>query len=236
MRPQDRILDAALRVFRRHGFRRSSIEQAAEAAGLTRQALYHHFQSKEALFRAVIEQLYASALAAEIAAAEAAGQTGAGLADILVAQLGARLRHLIGSFEGSPHIEELFSEHLAHGRDLYQKYATAYGKQIAATIERACRTRRLVLARGMTASKLARCVEMAMHGAKSNYPSMLPTDAFLKELELMLRTLVAGALAPPSLQRPAETARASKSKRKTLNTTLGTTLRKAPGKKPGGRR
>jgi len=69
---QDRILDAALRVFRRHGFRRSSIEQAAEAAGLTRQALYHHFQSKEALFRAVIEQLYERALAAEIAAADAA--------------------------------------------------------------------------------------------------------------------------------------------------------------------
>ena len=45
-------------VFRRHGFRRSSIEQAAEAAGLTRQALYHHFESKEALFRAVIERLH----------------------------------------------------------------------------------------------------------------------------------------------------------------------------------
>jgi len=46
MRAQDRILDAAMGVFRRHGFRRSSIEQAAEAAGLTRQALYHHFKSK----------------------------------------------------------------------------------------------------------------------------------------------------------------------------------------------
>jgi AcrR family transcriptional regulator len=51
--PQDRILDAAMRVFRRHGFRRSSIEQTAEEAGLTRQALYHHFPSKEALFRAI---------------------------------------------------------------------------------------------------------------------------------------------------------------------------------------
>src|SRR6266446_5609466 len=174
MTPQDRILDAAMRVFRRHGFRRSSIEQAAEAAGLTRQALYHHFQSKEALFRAVIE--------------------------------------------------ELFSEHLALGRDLYQRYATAYAAQIAATIERVCRTRRLVLARGMTASTLARCLEMAMHGTKSAYPSMLPADAFLGDLNIMLRTLVTGALAPPSKQRPTKTVPTRKSK-----------PRKS-GKKPGGRR
>src|SRR4029079_5384527 len=74
--PQDRILDAAVRVFRRHGFRRSSIEQAAEEAGLTRQALYHHFSSKEALFRAAITRLYERALAAETVAAEAAQHAG----------------------------------------------------------------------------------------------------------------------------------------------------------------
>ena len=63
--PQDRILDAAMRVFRRHGFRRSSIEQAADEAGVTRQALYHHFPSKEALFRAVIERIPPPSGAAE---------------------------------------------------------------------------------------------------------------------------------------------------------------------------
>jgi AcrR family transcriptional regulator len=209
-KPQDRILDAALRVFRRHGFRRSSIEQVAEAAGLTRQALYHHFQSKEALFRAVIEQLYETALAAEIAAADAAEEAGASLADILAAQINARLKHLIASFEGSPHIDELFSEHLALGRDLYQKYADAYGAQIAATIERVCRKQRLVLAKGMTARTLARCLDMAMHGAKSAYPSMLPADAFLSEFNVMLRTLVAGAVTQPSERRPATAARAKK--------------------------
>jgi AcrR family transcriptional regulator len=108
-------------VFRRHGFRRSSIEQAAEAAGLTRQALYHHFKSKEALFRAVIERLHEEALAAEIAAASAAKKAGGSLADILV----ARSPRKLGSCRlarGSPHVEELFSEHLLQARDLYQKY------------------------------------------------------------------------------------------------------------------
>src|SRR5213083_2804201 len=119
MKPRDRILDAAILVFRRQGFRRSSIEQAADAAGLTRQALYHHFNSKEALFRAVIERLHERALAAEMAAANAAEKAGGGLADILLAGVSARLRQLIASLEGSPHIEELFSEHLLQARDLY---------------------------------------------------------------------------------------------------------------------
>src|ERR1700759_4917680 len=135
-RPQDRILDAAMRVFRRHGFRRSSIEQAAEEAGLTRQALYHHFDSKEALFRAVIERLYENSLAAEIAAAKAAEEQDRDLADILIAEIGARLQALFASLEGSPHIEELFSEHLAQARDLYQTYATRFADEVASTITR----------------------------------------------------------------------------------------------------
>src|ERR1700721_1383605 len=98
MKARTRILDAAMLVFRRHGFRRSSIEQAAEAAGLTRQALYHHFKSKEELFRAVIERLYESALAAEIAAASATEKAGGALADILAAEFTARLSLAIASF------------------------------------------------------------------------------------------------------------------------------------------
>src|SRR3954449_8691315 len=98
MRARTRILEAAMHVFRRHRFRRSSIEQAAEAAGLTRQALYHHFKSKEALFRAVIERLYENALAAQIAPPEAAEKAGGSLADILNAEIIARLKHMLASF------------------------------------------------------------------------------------------------------------------------------------------
>ena len=183
-------------VFRRHGFRRSSIEQAAEAAGLTRQALYHHFKSKEALFRAVIERLHEDALAAEIAAASAAEKAGGSLADILVAAVSARLGQLAASLDGSPHVEELFSEHLLQARDLYQKYAALYAEQLAATIARVCRKQGLTLSTGMTPRELARCVEMAVNGTKSAYPAMQPADAFLKDLEIMLRTLVAGAVRP----------------------------------------
>ena len=208
MTPRDRILDAAMTVFRRHGFRRSSIEQAADAAGLTRQALYHHFKSKEALFRAVIERLYENALAAEIAAAHAAEKAGGSLADILVAQLTGRLRQVIASFDGSPHIEELFSEHLVQARDLYQKYTGLYVAQGRATIERVRRKQRLALAGGMTSRDFARCIEMAISGTKSVHPAMQPADAFLKDLEIMVRTLVAGAVGPSPKPRPVKRAAA----------------------------
>ena len=194
MKPRDRILDAAMAVFRGHGFRRSSIEQAAEAAGLTRQALYHHFKSKAALFRAVIERLHENALAAEIAAANAREKAGGNLADILVAGITTRLGQLIASLEGSPHIEELFSEHLLQARDLYQKYAGLYVDHSAATIERVCRRQRLALTEGMTPQKLAQCVEMAINGAKSAHPGMQPADAFAGDLTTMTRMLIAGAV------------------------------------------
>jgi len=200
--PQDRILDAAVRVFRRHGFRRSSMEQAAEEAGLSRQALYHHFESKEALFRAVIERLYENALAAEAAAARAAEEKGGELADILIAEIAARLGAMFSALEGSPHLEELFSEHLVQARDLYQIHSTRFADEVAATIARVCRVRRLKLGSGVTARELARCVEMAIHGAKSAYPSMQPVDAFLKQLETMLRMLTAGAIAPQAKTAP----------------------------------
>jgi TetR/AcrR family acrAB operon transcriptional repressor len=203
MTPRDRILDAAMLVFRRQGFRRSSIEQAAEAAGLTRQALYHHFKSKEALFRAVIERLHENALAAEIATGEATEKAGGSLAEILIAEITARIRELIAPLEGSPHVEELFSEHLVQARDLYQKYAVHYAKQLTTTIQRACRRENLVL-NGMTASEFARCIEMAFNGTKSAYPSMQPADALLRDFSVMVRTLVAGAVSPSPKPRAAK--------------------------------
>ena len=99
-------------------------------------------------------------------------------------------------------------------RDLYQKYTTAYAEQLAATIARVCRKQGLTLDAGMTPRDLARCVEMAVNGTKSAYPAMQPADAFLKDLEIMLRTLVAGAVGPAKKPRAAKPKPVKKSTRK----------------------
>jgi AcrR family transcriptional regulator len=205
MGPKTRILDATMLVFRRHGFRRSSIEQVAEAAGLTRQALYHHFESKEALFRAVIERVHETAIAAQEAAVDEAERADGSLGDIVAAGMTARMQALIGSFDGSPHIEELYSEHLVHGRDLYQKFSAFYVERLVATIARVARKQKLALPQGLSPAELARLVEMAVHGSKSQHPAMQPADAFLKDMALIVRTLCAGA-SPKSQKPPARKA------------------------------
>jgi len=53
---------------------------------------------------------------------------------------------------------------------------------------------------------LARFVELSIYGAKSAHPSMQPAAAFLRDVETMLRALIAGAVAP-SKQKPVKSAR-----------------------------
>jgi len=54
---KQKILDAAIQLFSRKGFRSTSLSDLAQATGLTKGALYHHFKSKDALFYAVLENL-----------------------------------------------------------------------------------------------------------------------------------------------------------------------------------
>lgn len=49
------IITGAAGVFNEHGFKRATLEAAAEAAGVTKGALYFHFPSKVELANAVIE-------------------------------------------------------------------------------------------------------------------------------------------------------------------------------------
>ena len=47
---RSRIVDAARRLFNRHGFEQVSIDQIMKEAGLTRGGFYHHFASKDVLY------------------------------------------------------------------------------------------------------------------------------------------------------------------------------------------
>jgi AcrR family transcriptional regulator len=54
---KQKILDAAIQLFSRKGFRSTSLSDLVQATGLTKGALYHHFKNKDSLFYAVLENL-----------------------------------------------------------------------------------------------------------------------------------------------------------------------------------
>jgi TetR/AcrR family acrAB operon transcriptional repressor len=54
---RDRILDAAEQLFAEHGVSRTTLQHIATAAGVTRGAIYWHFDDKVALFNAMIERV-----------------------------------------------------------------------------------------------------------------------------------------------------------------------------------
>jgi AcrR family transcriptional regulator len=52
---QRRILDAALSVFSRRGYREASVDEIAEAAETSKGGVYFHFPGKQVLFRALLD-------------------------------------------------------------------------------------------------------------------------------------------------------------------------------------
>lgn len=54
---REQILDVAVQVFGQHGFHGASMNDVAEAAGVTKPVLYQHFDSKQDLYLALLEDV-----------------------------------------------------------------------------------------------------------------------------------------------------------------------------------
>ncbi|MBI1815939.1 MAG: TetR/AcrR family transcriptional regulator [Deltaproteobacteria bacterium] len=55
--PRDKILEAAEHLFARRGFAGVGLSEVAEAAGLSKSSLFHHFKSKVDLYAAVVGRI-----------------------------------------------------------------------------------------------------------------------------------------------------------------------------------
>lgn len=194
MSSRERILDAAMDVFAHSGYRRASMDQVAEAAGLTRQAVYHYFRSKAELFRASVEALHEGAHEAAAEAGLVAEMEGAGLADVLAAQTDARFRYIIECLEETSQPEELLSERQSQARDLIQSFQDQNLKFHVSTIERICGERNLTLRDGMSATDLARAIQIAVRGVED----LKLSAQFLDDLRRVVSLIAEGAVAQPA--------------------------------------
>jgi TetR/AcrR family transcriptional regulator of autoinduction and epiphytic fitness len=95
---KEHVLSIALEVFGRYGFRKTSMDEVARSADISRQGLYLYFASKEELFRAAVRQELDAALAE---ASHCLDEESVALEDRVVAALDAWMGRFVGSMLAS---------------------------------------------------------------------------------------------------------------------------------------
>ncbi len=158
------IFMAALDVFRLYGFRRSSMEDIAKAAGMSRAALYLHFKNKQDLFRRLVIVFFAQAV--QDLTAELARDPGRPVSDTLVAALLAKGGAGMEALFNSPHGHELLEVKDSAADAEVSKGMAALADVLAEWFEGQLEAGRITLE--IPAMEMAKTLLDGLDGVKSN--------------------------------------------------------------------
>jgi AcrR family transcriptional regulator len=183
------ILKAAFEAFSSYGFRRTSMEDIARGAGMSRAALYLHYRNKEDIFRSLTQFYYDDAVAQVQAVLARDLPAGAALEQAFAAQAGQSFEALLSS----PHGDELLDTKYAHGADIARAGEARLVAVYADWLRRQEVAGRISLDVGAgDAATLAATMMAALHGLKSP----MPTPAAYRAGAAMLARVFAQALMP----------------------------------------
>ena len=198
MEPRDGILKAAQVVFARHGFRQTAMAMVAEEAGLSRQALYHHFASKEALFAALVDALHEVALdAVKAAVAKSAPSAREALAGVMLAHHKA----LVSRLQGSPYAAELIEESGRLCGAAVSSFGKRFEKELEGVVAAFVRDGRFKLRGGMTPRDVTEMVQVAAKGVKAAHAGESEAK-YAQALKRMIDVICAGVEAPGGAKQP----------------------------------
>jgi TetR/AcrR family transcriptional regulator, regulator of autoinduction and epiphytic fitness len=185
---QERILAVALEVFGRYGFRKTSMDEVARSADISRQGLYLHFASKEGLFRAAMRKELDTALAE---ASQCLAEEGVALDERVVRALDAWLGRYVGSMLASDIGNLLQTPAMQLEEMVDQAKATFYGRLAAAIAAAMTEKDRQRL--GVTPTEIAEALHTAAQGAKYLSGARAESRAeFVARLTAVVRVVLAG--------------------------------------------
>lgn len=155
---------AAFETFRAYGFRRTSMEDIAKAAGMSRAALYLHFRNKEDIQRSMTVAYYDS-VASKVE--EAFSQEGS-VADLLTAAFAEHAGETFKLLLESPHGDELLDTHNSASHAEAKTGQEKVAKVYADWLLREASAKRLNLeAYGGDAAVVADIMGLALYGLKA---------------------------------------------------------------------
>ncbi len=182
------ILEAAFKVFLAYGFRRTTMADIADAAGISRPALYLEFKNKADIYRAGFLAMLDRTFRNVDAALEGDGP----LCQRLVAALDAGVVAPLRRLQQSPHGAELFEIKQELAGDLGQDWNTVLEQSLRRALTDAAAKGELEL-RGccLEAGDLARLIVSCAEGIKKRMTDWHQAEDDLgKTIELMVRPLV----------------------------------------------
>jgi TetR/AcrR family transcriptional regulator, regulator of autoinduction and epiphytic fitness len=177
-----KLLETAVSVFARFGFRKTSMDEVARAAGVSRQGLYLHFATKEELFSAALEYTLRTSL-------EAASLHLADASLALEQKLVLAFDEWVGRFVGmmGTGASDLVEASKALVGPMVAEHDAAFVEAVAKAI-RASGLMAAYKASGLTARQLADTLYATARGLK--YASAT-RDAFARGMSIAVRALSA---------------------------------------------
>jgi TetR/AcrR family transcriptional repressor of mexJK operon len=194
---RERILSAAFARFAQYGFRRTSMEDIAGEAGVSRAALYLQFRNKQEIFHSLAGQLHAQALT-EAAGALAGPQP---LAERLHAAVEAKSLRFVEIASGSPHGSELLDESSRLCGDVAAQSEERFRELVAGVLRQAARRGEIDLATvALGAAEAADLFVRTVSGLKGRGVTV---ETYRRRLAGLVRLFVAGLGAAARPRRPA---------------------------------
>jgi AcrR family transcriptional regulator len=185
---REALLEAAVGVFARYGFRKASMDEVARAAGVSRQGLYLLFADKEELFRKALTHKLARQLSASVIALSRIG-------DPLEARIVAACDEWAGQFIGTMGADaaDLMCASTSLAGDTLAHYEALFERALAHAIE-ASPLLNFCSAAGVSPADAAKALHATARGLKQGSNSR---QEFVRSMTAAARMFCA-PLSPPS--------------------------------------
>lgn len=179
------ILQAAYGTFVNYGFKRTTMDDIAQAVGLSRPALYIHFRNKQDIFRGLMLAMMEDTRLKVSVCLRQDLPLGDALA--LALHEGIILPHQ--QILETAHGAELFDTSHELAADLFLAWMKAVEAEIALALNRAAETREITIPSGLSANVIASLLIDAIQGMKSRRQS-------IEEVAVAIPQLLALILGP----------------------------------------
>jgi AcrR family transcriptional regulator len=180
------ILDAALRVFGQYGYRRTSMDDIAQEAGIGKGTIYLSFASKDEVFQALSQSLSERMLADAETARHRPGTT----EDKLAAMSAAWFGRYVETIQHSPHAAELMDAKHRLSAGLVSRASTRFKRLVRDVLAEAATAGELDFeSAGLTADTAAELLIASARGLESSATS---PAGYRRYLNTLVHVMVAG--------------------------------------------